>query len=209
MKLKEAIDTPLFAELSASAAQLNLRAYAIGGFVRDFILKRPCKDVDVVVEGRGIDLAKAFANRIGSRDVIVYENFGTAMVKKGDFEVEFVGARKESYRRDSRKPIVEEGSLKDDQLRRDFTINAKSISINEADYGTLFDPFNGLEDLNHGIIRTPTDPNITFSDDPLRMMRAIRFATQLHFHIEPQTFQAITDNKDRIHIVSAERIARN
>ncbi|MEO0894791.1 MAG: HD domain-containing protein [Bacteroidota bacterium] len=207
MNLTEAVNRPLFRELSHCAEELNLRAYVIGGFVRDYFLKRPSKDVDVVVEGRGIDLARAFARKIGTRDVIVYENFGTAMVRKDDFEVEFVGARKESYRRDSRKPIVEEGSLQDDQVRRDFTINALSISINKEDYGQLFDPFEGIEDLNGGIIKTPTNPDITFSDDPLRMMRAIRFASQLNFHIEPRTFQAISDNKKRINIVSGERIA--
>jgi poly(A) polymerase len=206
MILPEAIHLPLFEKLRATTQRLGLRAYVIGGYVRDHLLGRPCKDIDIVVEGKGIDLARAFAQDIGSDGFSFFENFGTAMVMHGDYQVEFVGARRESYRRESRKPIVEEGTLADDQIRRDFTINAMSISINEADYGQLMDPFNGLEDLRAGIIRTPTDPDVTFSDDPLRMMRAIRFATQLDFFIEPATFESIGRNRDRITIVSQERI---
>lgn len=178
----------------------------IGGFVRDAILGRECKDIDIVVVGQGTDLAAAFAERVGAKNFTVYESFRTAMVNFEDLEVEFVGARRESYRRDSRKPIVEEGTLQDDQVRRDFTINALSISLNEADFGSVIDPFGGLDDLKEGIIRTPTDPNITFSDDPLRMMRAIRFASQLNFQIHPETYQAITANSSRLSIISQERI---
>lgn len=184
-----------------------MRCFVIGGFVRDFLLKQPCKDIDVVVEGKGIVLAKLFAKVVKSKEVHIFEGFGTAMVRYKEFEIEFVGARKESYERHSRKPIVEEGTLKDDQLRRDFTINALSISLNEDDYGTLFDPFNGLEDLENKIIRTPTNPDITFSDDPLRMLRAIRFACRLGAEIEPKTYQALIDNKSRLSIISMERVA--
>ena len=207
MLLPEALSLPVFSILSECSSELGLRSYVIGGFVRDFFLDRPCKDIDVVVEGRGIDLAEAFAKRVGARDVIMYENFGTAMVKLDDYIVEFVGARKESYRRNSRKPIVEEGSLEDDQLRRDFTVNALSLSLQPDEFGKLYDPFEGIQDLNQGILRTPTNPDITFSDDPLRMLRGIRFATQLTgFTIHPDTFEAIDRNKDRISIVSKERI---
>lgn len=196
----------IFTHLRAVSKKLEVRSYVIGGYVRDLLLDRPSKDIDIVVEGRGVELAKAFAKAAGAGDIVVYENFGTAMVKLDDYEVEFVGARKESYRRDSRKPIVEEGTLKDDQLRRDFTINALSISLNKEDFGHLFDPFDGIKDLESGMLRTPTDPNITFSDDPLRMMRAIRFATQLGFRIADETYGAIGKNKERIKIVSQERI---
>jgi poly(A) polymerase len=206
MNFTSKLDHPLFQELSAAAASLGLKCYVIGGFVRDLILERPCKDVDVVVEGRGIELAEAFAKRTGSGQYSFFENFGTAMVMFGDWQVEFVGARKESYSRDSRKPKVEEGTLEDDQIRRDFTINAMSISLNPDDFGTLHDPFDGVGDLQRGIIRTPTDPNITFSDDPLRMMRAVRFATQLDFTIEEKTYQALSDNRDRLPIISMERV---
>ncbi len=206
MNLKEALEHPVFYTLSKCAEELKLNAFVIGGYVRDFLLKRPCKDVDVVVEGKGIQLAEAFAEKLGHQEVISYANFGTALVVHKDFEVEFVGARKESYRRNSRKPIVEEGSLRDDQLRRDFTINALSISLNQDNWGEVIDPFDGFQDLQDQIIRTPRDPDITFSDDPLRMMRALRFSTQLRFFIYPETYQAIFHNKERIHIVSKERI---
>jgi tRNA nucleotidyltransferase/poly(A) polymerase len=206
MNLSEAISHPLFGKLRDASRRLGLRSYVIGGYVRDHLLRRPCKDVDVVVEGRGIDLARAFAEDIGRDGFSFFENFGTAMVMYDDFQVEFVGARKESYRRESRKPIVEEGTLEDDQIRRDFTINAMSISLNEEDYGQLGDPFNGCLDLEDRIIRTPTDPDMTFSDDPLRMMRAIRFATQLDFFIQEDTRSSIARNRDRISIVSQERI---
>lgn len=206
MKLHDAISHPLFTQLRETAAGLGSKAYVIGGYVRDALLNRPSKDIDVVVEGKGIDLAKAFADKIGSNGFSYFENFGTAMVVHEDWEVEFVGARKESYRRESRKPIVEEGTLEDDQIRRDFTINAMSISLNDEDFGELHDPFGGLDDIRHKIIRTPTDPDVTFDDDPLRMMRAIRFATQLNFTIEANTLASIGKNKDRISIVSQERI---
>lgn len=206
MNLPEAIDLPVFQELQEAASSLGVRAYVIGGFVRDHLLGRPCKDIDVVVEGKGVDLAKAFADQTNASKTAYYENFGTAMVGFGEFEVEFVGARKESYRRESRKPIVEEGSLEDDQIRRDFTINAMGISLNKEDFGLLVDPFGGVKDLSEGIIRTPTDAEITFSDDPLRMMRAIRFASQLDFYVEEKTYAAIISNRDRLEIISQERI---
>ncbi|MCB0854457.1 MAG: HD domain-containing protein [Bacteroidetes bacterium] len=206
MNLKEAIKAEIFSTLQICSEEIGVKAYVIGGFVRDYLLKRHSKDIDVVVVGRGIDLAKKLAQKPDSKDLVVYENFGTAMVRHKDFEIEFVGARKESYRRDSRKPIVEEGTLQDDQLRRDFTINALSISLNKENYGEVIDPFDGVADLQNKIIRTPLEPGITFSDDPLRMMRAIRFATQLDFTIEPETLKAIQKHKNRIKIVSQERI---
>lgn len=206
MKLPDAIKLPVFDALSATADKLGLRSYVIGGYVRDQILKRPSKDIDVVVEGKGIEMARAFAKHTHAEKTAFYENFGTAMVMFDDYIVEFVGARKESYDRGSRKPVVESGTLADDQIRRDFTINAMSISLNAEDRGLLYDPFGGIDDLENGIIRTPTDPKITFSDDPLRMMRAVRFATQLDFHIEEETYQALSTNRDRIKIVSRERI---
>ncbi|MEZ4850781.1 MAG: HD domain-containing protein [Bacteroidia bacterium] len=206
MNLKEAIKAEIFSTLQICSEEIGVKAYVIGGFVRDYLLQRHSKDIDVVVVGRGIDLAKKLAQKPGSKDLVVYENFGTAMVRHKDFEIEFVGARKESYRRDSRKPIVEEGTLRDDQLRRDFTINALSISLNKENYGEVIDPFDGVADLQNKIIRTPLEPGITFSDDPLRMMRAIRFATQLDFTIEPETLKAIQKHKNRIKIVSQERI---
>ncbi|MEL6591331.1 MAG: HD domain-containing protein, partial [Bacteroidota bacterium] len=206
MNLATALKADVFSHLKQVAQQQQTRAYLIGGFVRDVILDRPCKDIDVVVEGKGIELARAFGEAVRAKEVIVYENFGTAMVRYEDFDVEFVGARKESYQRNSRKPFVEEGTLEDDQLRRDFTINALSISLNTADWGEVHDPFEGLLDLEEGIIRTPTNPDITFSDDPLRMMRAIRFATQLGFYIEDRTYEAIIKNRERIKIISQERI---
>ncbi len=206
MFLSDAIQHPVFNALQSAASTLGVRAYVIGGYVRDHLLGRPCKDVDIVVEGKGVELAKEFARQTKATRTAYYENFGTAMVGFEDFEVEFVGARKESYRRESRKPIVEEGTLADDQIRRDFTINALSISLNEDDFGQLYDPFDGVKDLNEGIIRTPTDPQVTFSDDPLRMMRAIRFATQLDFQIEEGTYRAIETNRKRLEIISQERI---
>jgi poly(A) polymerase len=197
----------VFQNLRRVVAEAKVEAYVIGGYVRDLLLKRPCKDIDVVCIGSGTDLAEQFAAIYGeSADLAVYKNFGTAMVKIPGWEVEFVGARKESYRSDSRKPIVEDGTLEDDQNRRDFTINALAIGLNDKNWGTLLDPFGGLKHLEEKILRTPLNPDITFSDDPLRMMRAIRFASQLTFDIEPDTFESIIRNKERIGIVSQERI---
>ena len=187
---------------------MNAEAFVVGGYVRDIFLKRESKDIDVVVTGSGIDLAKKVAHHLPDRvHVSYFKNFGTAMIKYDDLEVEFVGARKESYSKDSRKPIVESGTLEDDQLRRDFTINAMAIHLTENNFGELVDPFNGIQDLHDRRIRTPQDPDITFSDDPLRMMRAIRFASQLHFEIDETALTAIRKNKSRISIVSMERIA--
>jgi putative nucleotidyltransferase with HDIG domain len=204
--LLAAIELPVFQILKTLAQELSQEIYVTGGYVRDFLMKRTCKDIDIVTLGSGITLAKAFANRVGVKDVAYYERFGTAMVRFNEFVVEFVGARKESYRPDSRKPIVENGTLSEDQLRRDFTINTLSISLNPDTLGQLIDPFGGISDLEKKYIRTPTDPEITFSDDPLRMIRAIRFATQFDFWIEERTYQAIIRNKDRINIISQERI---
>ncbi len=196
-----------FKTVSLIARQTGAQTYVIGGFVRDVLLNRPSKDIDIVVLGSGIAFARQLADAFGKGTTArYYKNFGTAMVKYNDWEIEIVGARKESYRRNSRKPLVENGTLTDDQNRRDFTINALSISLNGKDFGKLYDPFNGLDDLKNKIIRTPLDPDITFSDDPLRMMRAIRFATQLGFEIETNTYNAIARNKNRISIVSKERI---
>ena len=196
----------VFDKVRKAAVTLNLEAYAVGGFVRDLILKRPCKDIDFVCVGSGIELAQQVAKELGGLQVTVFKNFGTAMIKEGDYELEFVGARKESYRQESRKPIVEDGTLEDDQQRRDFTINAMAISLNSNNYGELIDPFDGVNHLKKKLIKTPLDPSITFSDDPLRMMRAIRFASQLNFDIEADTFEAIAKNGDRLQIVSMERI---
>ena len=182
------------------------RSFVIGGFVRDLMLKRPCKDIDVVTEGSGIKLAKAVAKELGIKLVTVFKNFGTAMIVCGEYEVEFVGARKESYSRGSRKPIVEDGTLEDDQNRRDFTINAMAIALSSVNFGELVDPFEGVKDLDLGLIRTPLDPDITFSDDPLRMLRAIRFASQLDFTIVKDSKDAITRNAERLDIISMERI---
>lgn len=206
--MKKHIQHKVFKIISDCADQLGLETYVIGGYVRDVILKRKePKDIDVVCVGSGIELAKAVAKRLhGKSQVQVFKNFGTAMVLHNDLELEFVGARKESYRRDSRKPIVENGSLKDDQNRRDFTINALAICLNADRFGELVDPFKGVEDLKKGIIRTPLDPDITYSDDPLRMLRAIRFATQLNFKIEQKSLDAITRNAKRLDIISRERI---
>lgn len=198
----------LFEHIAKVATATNTDCYVVGGFVRDKLLNRPSKDIDFVCIGSGIDMAKAVANALPNRPrVNFFKNFGTAQFQYNDFDIEFVGARKESYNRDSRKPIVEEGTLDDDQKRRDFTINAMAISLNADDFGKLVDPFGGVADLNEKLIRTPLDPDITFSDDPLRMMRCIRFATQLNFSILPETFEAIQRNKKRIKIISAERIA--
>ena len=206
--IKDHIDEKVFHAIGKACDARGVDAYLVGGFVRDIILKRPCTDIDVVVVGKGIEMARQSALELGMKksSVRVFKNFGTAMFRHGDYEVEFVGARKESYRTNSRKPIVEEGTLEDDQLRRDFTINALAISLNGDSWGELVDPFNGLEDLENKIIRTPRDPDVTYSDDPLRMMRAIRFATQLKFKIEPKSFEAIKSNAHRIEIVSMERI---
>lgn len=194
--------------IAETAEKTGVEAFVIGGYVRDMILKRPCKDIDIVVAGSGIELAQHVAYKLGKDvDVKVFKNFGTAMIRHSDMEIEFVGARKESYRTDSRKPIVENGTLQDDQNRRDFTINALAISLKKENFGEVNDPFNGLEDLKNGIIRTPLDPAATFSDDPLRMMRAVRFAAQLGFKIEEKTLHAISSMKDRISIISKERIS--
>lgn len=203
------LNDKIFGILSDIVTSEDVKAYVIGGWVRDCLLKRnnPEKDIDIVVIGSGIDLARKAAKKLtpGTK-VSVFKSFGTAMFKSGDYEIEFVGARKESYDRSSRKPVVENGSLEDDQRRRDFTINALALSINKETFGELLDPFGGIEDLKNKIIRTPLPPDKTFSDDPLRMMRAIRFSTQLNFIIEENTFNSIKDNIDRISIVSPERI---
>ncbi|MPQ45972.1 HD domain-containing protein [Marinifilum sp. N1E240] len=204
--MKEHLKHPIFSIISEIVSQENLESYVIGGFVRDIFLQRGSKDIDVVVIGSGIELAQKVAAKAGKPKVSIFKNFGTAMLKFKDIEVEFVGARRESYNRDSRNPIVEDGSLEDDQKRRDFTINALALSLHKDNFGELLDPFGGIDDLNNKIIKTPMDPMITFSDDPLRMMRAIRFATQLNFKISDETFEAIKKNRDRIHIISKERI---
>ena len=192
--------------VSEAARELGLEAYIVGGYVRDLVLNRPSKDIDFVCVGSGIELAGSVAQKISGSSLSVFKNFGTAQIKSGSLELEFVGARKESYRRDSRKPIVEDGTLEDDQLRRDFTINAMAISLQPESFGELVDPFNGLEDLKRKIIITPLDPKITFSDDPLRMLRAVRFAAQLNFDIDGDVMAAIEQNKERLSIVSTERI---
>ena len=205
--LKKKFSGKVIETITAISDQKGLECYAIGGYVRDIFLFRPSKDIDVVTVGRGIELAQAVADELGKKARLsVFKNFGTAQIKYKDIEVEFVGARKESYQRNSRKPIVEDGTLQDDQNRRDFTINALAVCLNKDRFGELLDPFDGLADLESLIIRTPLDPDITFSDDPLRMMRAIRFSSQLGFDIEPKTFDAIARNRERIEIVSKERI---
>ncbi|MES2140822.1 MAG: HD domain-containing protein [Bacteroidota bacterium] len=205
--MKTKLTHPIFKIISECASEMNIPAYVIGGWVRDLLLNRPSKDIDIVAIGSGIDLAQKVAKKLGNKyHVNVYKNFGTAQIVYEDFDIEFVGARKESYRSESRKPIVENGTLEDDQNRRDFTINALAISLSESNYGELLDPFKGIDDMKAGIIRTPLDPDITFSDDPLRMMRAIRFATQLNYTIEPKSLESIAKNKDRIKIISKERI---
>lgn len=193
--------------IQQTCVEIGFPAYLIGGFVRDRILGRPTKDMDIVCLGDGIELARACAEKLGISQVNVYKNFGTAQFRLGELDLEFVGARKESYRSESRKPVVEPGTLEDDQNRRDLTINALAISLNTADFGQLIDPFQGEEDLRFGILRTPLQPASTFSDDPLRMLRTIRFAAQLHFSITPETFQAICEQAERIQIISRERIA--
>lgn len=206
MNLTDKLSHPVFQVVSQCAEEQGMRAFAIGGFVRDSILGRPTKDIDIVSEGAGIELAQAVAKKLGGVKVSVFKRFGTAMLNHDGVEVEFVGARKESYDPNSRKPAIEDGTLEDDQNRRDFTINAMAIGLNKSDFGMLVDPFNGISDLNAGILRTPLDPITTYSDDPLRMMRAIRFATQLDFRIEDASFEAIISQADRIKIVSQERI---
>ena len=206
-ELAEALDQQIFHTISEAADALGLECYVVGGYVRDLFLERPSNDIDIVVVGSGIRLATALKQRLGRKaHLSVFRNFGTAQVKLRDLEVEFVGARKESYSHDSRKPVVEDGTLEDDQNRRDFTINAMAVCLNAARFGELVDPFYGIEDLEDGIIRTPLDPDITFSDDPLRMMRCVRFATQLRFMIDDDTFSALGRNAERIKIVSGERI---
>ena len=206
-ELKNKVNTPMFQLIGQVADELGMECYVIGGYVRDLLMNRPSKDIDVVVKGSGIAIAEAVKARIGhGAHLSVFRNFGTAQLKWKGQEVEFVGARRESYTHDSRKPIVEDGTLEDDQNRRDFTINALAICLNHDRLGELVDPFGGVMDIEDGIIATPLDPDITFSDDPLRMMRCVRFATTLHFQIEEETFEALGRNRERLKIVSAERI---
>ena len=209
MKITDAkIENPTLRMVGATADELGLECYVIGGWVRDLILHRPSNDIDVVVVGSGIALAEAVAHKLGrGAHLSVFKTYGTAQVKRGELELEFVGARRESYTKDSRNPVVEDGTLEEDQNRRDFTINAMAICLNHDRYGELLDPFDGMGDLEECIIRTPLDPDITFSDDPLRMMRAIRFATQLGFFLDGETFDAISRNKERMAIITKERIA--
>ncbi len=205
--MKEHLNNIVLKTVSEVATKLHKPVYVVGGWVRDLYLKRPSSDIDIVVVGSGVELAAMVAERFGRRRHLkVYKNFGTAMLNYQGYEIEFVGARKESYREDSRKPIIEDGTLKDDIHRRDFTINSLAISLNNQDYGTLVDLFGGLNDIEEGVIRTPLDPDITYSDDPLRMMRAVRFAVQLDFEIEQNSFRAIQKNAHRLQIVSIERI---
>ena len=208
MKYTEAIQSEIFTLISQASKELNIDSYVIGGFVRDFFLKRgTAKDIDVVAVGSGIELAKKVAKLIPNNPKVqVFKTYGTAMLRFKDVEIEFVGARKESYSEESRNPEVTEGTLKDDQNRRDFTINALALSLNEENFGELLDPFNGIEDLENKIIKTPLNPDITYSDDPLRMMRAIRFATQLNFEIEENSLAAISKNSNRLQIITKERI---
>ena len=204
----KALDNPIFKVVSKASSLLKIDSYVIGGYVRDYIMERGnAKDIDIVAIGSGIDLAQKVSSLLATKPTVsVFKNYGTAMLKADQVELEFVGARKESYKEDSRNPAVEEGTLEDDQNRRDFTINAMAISLNDNSYGELLDPFNGIEDLKNKIIRTPLDPDITFSDDPLRMLRAIRFATQLQFKIEEKSFESILKNAERIKIISTERV---
>ena len=206
-QLAQLLDKDIFHKISEAADSLHLECYVVGGYVRDLFLERPSNDIDVVVVGSGIEVASRLKNMLGRRaHLSVFRNFGTAQVKCGGLEVEFVGARKESYSHDSRKPHVEDGTLEDDQDRRDFTINAMAVCLNGDRFGELVDPFDGVADLEDGIIATPLDPDITFSDDPLRMMRCVRFATQLNFEIEEETREALARNADRLKIISGERI---
>lgn len=207
-ELAKILDKDIFHLISQAADSLGLECYVVGGYVRDLFLERPSNDIDVVVVGSGIQVASALKQKLGRKaHLSVFRNFGTAQVKYRDIEVEFVGARKESYNHDSRKPIVEDGTLEDDQNRRDFTINALAVCLNSERFGELVDPFDGVYDLEDGIVATPLDPDITFSDDPLRMMRCVRFATQLNFQIEDETYEALSRNADRLKIISGERIA--
>ena len=201
------LSNPIFKQISRIVDRMGLEAYAVGGYVRDYYLHRPSSDIDVVVVGSGVDVAEALAKELGGAKVAVYKTYGTAMVRWRDVEVEFVGARKESYRRESRNPQVEPGTLEDDQRRRDFTINALAWCLNGTRFGELVDPFGGLDDLDDCIIRTPCEPDKTFSDDPLRMMRAVRFASQLGFDIDDDTFEGIARQAERINIITKERIA--
>ena len=207
-ELAKILDKDIFHKISEAADSLQLECYVVGGYVRDLFLERPSNDIDVVVVGSGIQVASELKKMLGKKaHLSVFRNFGTAQVKYKDTEVEFVGARKESYQHDSRKPIVEDGTLEDDQNRRDFTINALAVCLNKDRFGELVDPFDGVYDMEDGIIATPLDPDVTFSDDPLRMMRCVRFATQLNFQIEPETYDALSRNADRLKIISGERIA--
>ena len=206
-ELAQLLDKDIFHKISDAADSLGVECYVVGGYVRDLFLERPSDDIDVVVVGSGIEVADALRRSLGRKaHISVFRNFGTAQVKYKDIEVEFVGARKESYSHDSRKPIVEDGTLEDDQNRRDFTINALAVCLNKGRFGELVDPFGGIDDMYDGIIRTPLDPDITFSDGPLRMLRCIRFATQLNFFIDDDTFAALERNAERIRIISGERI---
>ena len=205
--MQSPLDNPIFELIGKTADELKLRAWVVGGFVRDSILKRENKDIDIVVVGNGVDFAQAVAKNFNNDcSLSVFRNFGTAQIKFDDWIIEFIGARKESYRRDSRKPMVENGTLEDDQNRRDFTINAMAIGLNAGNWGELIDPFGGVQDLSAKMIRTPLAPDTTFSDDPLRMMRAIRFAAQLNFDIDADAFDSIVRNAHRLKIISMERI---
>lgn len=210
--IQKALSLPIFKLISETADQLNMECYVIGGWVRDLFLQRPSKDIDIVVVGGGIErpgivIAEALQTKLNKANISIFRNFGTAQLKYHHMEIEFVGARRESYDHNSRKPITEDGTLEEDQNRRDFTINAMALCLNQSRFGELIDPFGGIEDLEDGLIATPLNPDITFSDDPLRMMRCIRFATQLNFYIEDETFEALEQNKERIKIISGERIA--
>ena len=207
-ELAQILDKDIFHLIGDTADELNLDCYVVGGYVRDLFLERPSNDIDVVVVGSGIQVANALRKKMGRKaNISVFKNFGTAQVKYKGMEIEFVGARRESYSHDSRKPIVEDGTLEDDQNRRDFTVNAMAIQLNRAHFGELVDPFGGIEDLEDGIIRTPLDPDFTYTDDPMRMLRSVRFATQLHFFIEDETFEALGRNAHRLKIISGERIS--